>query len=118
MTRIDQYKSLAQLAYELGSRPRSQPETKVVLGRVLKLDRKRSNEHWDVYSAWVKHGFLSVHSERHEGTLEDPRRHNAHLCHEDGLSSGHIAIGRGPTEADAILALQSQLRKMAELEVE
>ncbi len=92
-------------------------ETKVVLGRTLKLDRKRSNEHWDVYSVWVKHGFLSVHSERYDGTLDDPRKHHAHLHHEDGLSSGHIAIGRGPTEADAILALQSQLRKMAELEV-
>ena len=44
-------------------------------------------------------------------------RYGAGLERQFGSDVYSIATGYGPTEADAILALQSTLRKMAELEV-
>lgn len=93
-----------------GAKAVSNPETKVVLGRTF--------THFPVaedvcYRAVVKYendtGVLFIFSRA------DGQFHCASLY--PGRSPTPINA-TGPTEADAILALQSQLRKMAELEVE
>jgi len=82
----------------------TKPETKVVLGRVFMW-----HEFHEEWFCPTKHGVLTLCGG------------GASWCWEAGLERGDdeyvIATATGPTEADAILALQSQLRKMAELEV-
>lgn len=78
-------------------------ETKVVLGRRF--------EHHSVLRQWfckLKHGKLVL-------TCDDGK--SPHVSFEIAHATV-VAFGVGPTEAEAILALQSQLRKMAQLEVE
>jgi len=79
--------------------------TKTVLGRVFTL--KATEHQWECKT---KLGLLTLR-ERSFG-------HVAALHVTVGFAMYESARGEGPTEADAILALQSTLRKMAELEVE
>lgn len=78
------------------------PETKVVLGR--RFTFHTALRQWFCY---LKHGKLVL-------TCDDGKQ--PHVSFEIAHATV-VAFGVGPTEADAILALQSQLRKMAELEV-
>lgn len=76
-------------------------ETKTVLGRVF----TRNGEQWECET---RTGWLTL--DRHE-IME----YTIATLHDD---DGHdVACDGGPTESDAILALQATLRKMAELEV-
>jgi hypothetical protein len=86
----------------------TQPETKTVLGRVFTW-RKHC---WSAYSCDLKNGQVLVLFVWKDNPPE--RRHSADLYSEN---DNELATGYGPTESDAILALQSTLRKMAELEV-
>jgi hypothetical protein len=83
----------------------SKPETKVVLGRRFA---------WNAHAKWWE---CPLKSERWL-TLETCES-GEHLASVRDVDVDHFGIeyGRASTEADAILALQSQLRKMAELEV-
>lgn len=81
----------------------SQPETKVVLGRVFTWNKVLRR--WEC--ALGRNTLLVI------GEIPSCTTHAASL----ELFCRHIAGGTGPTEHDAILALQSTLRKMADLEV-
>jgi hypothetical protein len=81
----------------------SKPETKVVLGRRFS---NAGHEHWLCHT---KHGLLTLWLSGSEWKVR--------LEVTRGFTKYEVAFSQGPTEADAILALQSQLRKMAELEV-
>lgn len=78
----------------------TKPETKVVLGR--RFTRQVYPHFWRCQTT---HGLLELHVRGH--------------AIEAILRKGSIEVANelGPTESAAILALQSQLRKMAELEV-
>lgn len=78
----------------------TQPETKTVLGRVF----TRTELVADGWECNTSTGWLTL--DRHEALV------TASLHNRDGEE---VASGDGPTESDAILALQSTLRKMAEL---
>jgi hypothetical protein len=80
-------------------------ETKTVLGRVF----TRSRGLWECN---VGDGVLEVW-EQEDLDVPDDCRFGASLA----IDVGVVAVACGPTESDAILALQSTLRKMAELEV-
>lgn len=86
----------------------SKPETKTVLGRVFTWSR----HYWNTYSCDLKNGQVLALFVWKDNPEE--RRHSADLY---GENDNELATGYGPTEADAILALQATLRKMAELEV-
>lgn len=85
----------------------SQPETKTVLGRVFTWNATCKT--WDCD---LKREQLLV--------LHPPRagiRDNWGATLWEEVDEVTVAEESGPTEKDAILALQSTLRKMAELEV-
>lgn len=95
----------------------SKPETKTVLGRVF--TKKQS-----VYATWlcrVKSGTVELRDCGHTGAANRWEasliKSGCGLVGVDASSDEYIETGNGPTEADAILALQATLRKMAELEV-
>lgn len=79
------------------------PETKTVLGRVF-TKTAFVDDGWECATAT---GWLTL------DTYEGQTTASLHDRHGD-----EVAFGLGPTETDAILALQDTLRKMAELEVE
>jgi len=83
----------------------SEPKTKAVLGRVFTWSR-------GLWECNVGDGVLEVW-EQAELDVPDGCQFGASLA----LNVGVVAVAYGPTESDAILALQSTLRKMAELEV-
>lgn len=78
-------------------------ETKTVLGRIF---HNAGHGHWLCHT---KHGLLTLskHGDEWRIMLEVTR----------GFTAYEVASAYGPTESDAILALQSTLRKMAKLEV-
>ncbi len=78
-------------------------ETKTVLGRIF---HNAGHGHWLCHT---KHGLLTLWKMGLEWkvSLEVTR----------GFTKYEVASSYGPTESDAILALQSTLHKMAELEV-
>lgn len=80
----------------------SKPETKTVLGRVF-----HKHPRW-----WQ----CQLNGERSLRLEQDCNDENVAILFDDDAHV-NIETGRGPTEADAILALQATLRKMAELEV-
>lgn len=80
------------------------PETKVVLGRTFTWDRFMR-----VWGLRTARGYLELES--------IPGGVSARLTLGENRLV-YISAAVGPTEAAVILALQSQLRKMAELEVE
>lgn len=82
-------------------------ETKTVLGRVFTWGKHYQN----VFSCELKSGQVLALFVCNHNPLE--HRHCADLHREN---DNEIASGYGPTEADAILALQATLRNMAELE--
>ncbi len=82
----------------------SDPKTKTVLGRVFTW-----NPSFDDWECTTLAGTVVL------GQDESQDRWRAELVRENDPQS--IASSYGPTESDAILALQSTLRKMAELEV-
>jgi hypothetical protein len=83
-------------------------ETKMVLGRVFTWRKHFFN----VYSCSLKSGQVLALFVWPDNPPE--RRHSADLYSEN---DNELASGFGPTEEDAILALQATLCKMAELEV-
>jgi hypothetical protein len=82
------------------------PKTKVVLGRRF----TRDDHARDIWRCETTHGLLSF------WWAPGAKAYIAALAQNE--DEPDMVRGEGPTEADAILALQSQLRKMAELEVE
>lgn len=84
------------------------PETKTVLGRVFTWNT--AADWWECHTL---HGTVIL-TEMSEN--EPSLRWRAQFDHDFALW-GMIGTELGPTEADAILALQRTLRKMAELEV-
>ena len=86
----------------------TKPETKTVLGRVFTW-----NEHGE-WECLVARGTLALVD---RGRDWDGPRFAAGLERRFGRDIYSIAMAFGNTEADAILALQATLRKMAELEV-
>ncbi len=88
----------------------TKPETKVVLKRTFTWSNT-----FEFWVAHLKHPTVLYPSQLR---LLPPNWGDIpHIRTEDWMAQAHGQTGRGPTEADAILALQSQLRKMAELEV-
>jgi hypothetical protein len=87
----------------------TQPETKTVLGRVFTW-----SEQWGQWECRTPNGTLALVD---RGRDYDAPRFAAGLERQFGSDVYSIATDFGPTESDAILALQSTLRKMAELEV-
>lgn len=81
----------------------SKPEIKTVLGRIF---HDAGHGHRLCHTT---HGLLTLsrHGDEWRVMLEVTR----------GFTSCEVASAFGPTESDAILALQSTLRKMSELEV-
>ncbi len=82
----------------------SKPETKLVLGRTF----TESLIYSDTWECYTRTGLLSLRK-RETGEWDA-------VLHDEDDEFVTEVTGRA-TEADAILALQSQLRKMAELEV-
>lgn len=80
------------------------PKTKIVLGRVFTW-----NPSFGDWECTTLAGTVVLEQDEFQD------RWRAELGRENDPQS--IASGTGPTEADAILALQSTLRKMALLEV-
>ena len=86
-------------------------ETKTVLWRVFTW-----SEQWGQWECRTPRGTVAL-VDRGRDYGPDAMRYAAGLERQFGSDVYSIATGYGPTEADAILALQSTLRKMAELEV-
>lgn len=88
----------------------SDPKTKTVLGRVFTWN--------DGYRAWQcaikENRMLSLYPPLPKRQIE---HWTAELHDEAYDNEPMLGTANGPTEADAILALQSTLRKMALLEV-
>ena len=82
----------------------TKPETKTVLGRVFTLGLLWVGN-WSCRLTPSLVLSLYIGRERVQASLYDDER------------DVELAYAYGPTEADAILALQATLRKMAELEV-
>jgi hypothetical protein len=82
----------------------TKPETKTVLGRVF----TRADGLGERWECDTKTGWLTLDRHEYDGFM-------IATLHDD--DSHEVACAIGPTESDAILALQSTLRKMALLEV-
>lgn len=85
--------------------------TKEVLGRVFRWHDLL--ERWQCY---VNGGTLVI--EERQNSLDPHKRHVAFLELSHGVNDIVLRVGYGPTEEDAIRALQSALSKIAELRSE